>query len=822
MNPIYKFTLTANGGAERVAFPVYRDDLAKDFEQQSNQQFFRAKLAGKLTFVRDDYDFIVDQRFDTQFGIKIYISYNNGQTWALYWSGSFWKTNCTFDDDNKNLTLTPDVVDQYTDVLAGMEKEYNLIELAPAIVPVKLDKRPMIQMYVPGQSVISCFLSGMYWEQECEAESNTAKLIEQGDRKLNFAFNKSERVIDVTQKGSPEIPDFFNGTAWNGNQPGTTEYTNGDYLFQRYYFMQSGSSVERFCIYRVSDRQLMWFVQFENMAPRSFPGEFTLAPVSGSGATGNVVVYIHDLEVYARYICDTPMFGTVPTYELGDDDIVTDNRNYSRVVSYSFPSTVFFSSNLSDSPTQWGLYKPGKYYQQPAGAFYYGEFYPVSRNAWGSISIWFAFYAFDWIIEQRGRKEFTLKDSYPLASVISVLLAKVAPNLTHSETTEYSQFLYGTNPLYGINQRILITPKSNMITLGYDQPAQKAPITLKRVLDMLRDCFRCYCFVDEQNRFRIEHVSFFMNGGAYPGTPNFPVIGRDLTNEKLTRNNRYAAFGTSQYQFDKPEMSSRYQFGWMDDVTQLFEGNPLEIISKYVNPDKIEQIDVSHFTSDVDYILLNPGEISKDGFVLMAATEINELESPETYTIDETGYARLRYPVPNDWLGKTIRVTANVTANAPVTLTAETFGGGEDVTLYSGTNNVVLNVPSDSTQLIFEGVVGASITVTYIGAGNYKLPYHNFEIDNISHYLQNAYVSFAWLEQYYFFDMPASDFQYNGQLMRAQGIKKLKTQKLNFFALTDPNVMELIKTYLGNGTIQKMSVNLSSRNAQTTLKYDTE
>ena len=108
MNPIYRFTLSANGGAERAAFPVYRDDVSKDYEQQSNEEFYQAKLSGKLTFIRDDYDFIASQTFDTEFGIKIYISYDTGQTWTEYWAGNFWKTNCTFNDDDKNVTLTPE------------------------------------------------------------------------------------------------------------------------------------------------------------------------------------------------------------------------------------------------------------------------------------------------------------------------------------------------------------------------------------------------------------------------------------------------------------------------------------------------------------------------------------------------------------------------------------------------------------------------------------------------------------------------------------------------------------------------------------------
>ena len=726
MNPIYKFTLSANGGAPRAAFPVYRDDLSKDFEQQDNQEFYRAKLSGKLTFVREDYAFIVSKSFDTKFVLTIYISYDGGQTWAQYWAGTFWKTNCTFNDNDQNVTLTPDVADRYTDILAGMDKEFNLIDLTPQIVPVSLDKRPMIQMYVPGQSVIACFLSGMYWEQECTPESDANKLTQHGNDKLNFAAVNTNRIVEVTQMGDPVIPDVYFGTPYSGD--GTNVYTNGAYRFEHYYYGGSSGTSESFRIRRVSDGQLMWRVNFSNQPVKTYPIELTLTPESGSGATGNVKLYIHDVTVYGRLICDTTTISGNTTFTLPADDIVENNRNYKRVFAYNFPDSVVFFGTLTETPTQWGIYQPGKYYQQPPTS-YYGEVFPISRNAWGRISLWFVFSALDSVVEQSARQEYTLRDAFPLASVISVLLHQIAPNITHQETIAYSQFFYGQNPLLGITQRIFITPKSNMISLGYDQPAQKAPITLKRVLDMLRDCFRCYWYIDEQNRFRIEHVSWFMNGGAYPGTPDYPKIGRDLTNEEVTRNGKYWAFGTSEYRFDKPEMAARYQFGWMDDVSQLFEGNPIDIVSQYVNPDNIEQIEIAQFTSDVDYILLNPNEVSKDGFVLLSAI---------------------------------------------------------------------------------------------LSSGKYKLPYVNYYFDDTDHYLQNAYVAFIYLQQYYFYDMPARYFKYNGEQMTAQGIKKLKTQTLNFPAFEDPDPMELIKTNLGNGTIQKMSVNLSSRNANTTLKYDTE
>ena len=723
------FSLASYGYQEfgkimHAAHPIYKDDLAIDYELQSNEQFYRAKLSGKLTFERDDYSFIVGKVFDTQFYIHIFISYDAGQTWAKYWGGMFWKTDCEFDINAQTVIVAPTVDDSYNDVLAGLEKEFNLIDLAPSISPIHLDKRSMIQVYVPGQTAIGCFLSGMWWEQECDAVNNVSNLT----NKYHFTKNIERCIIDVTAKGTPNIPDVFFGTVFDPEDiPQTVEFTNGGYKLQYISDTGSGGSAYYFYIVRISDNQRLWY--YASGTVPVFPHEFTLAPYPGSGATGNVKIYVHNLGIYARRITDVVSAEGISTYAIDpNDDLVPDNRNYTRIAIYNFPDSFAFSDALSTSPTKWGLYKPGQYYQSPSTMFI-PEWFPVARAGWGAISYWFAFSAIDWLVEEKWRKDFELKDAYPLWSVISVLLGQIAPGITHGNNTDYSEFLYTQNPITGNNQRLFITPKSNLLNVGYDQPAQKAMITLRDVLNMLRDCFRCYWFIDSENRFRIEHILWFRKGGRYGS--GLPSVGIDLTAMTVSRNGKSWAFGREQYQFDKPDMAARYQFGWMDDVTELFEGFPIDIISRYVNPDNIEQIDISKFTSDVDYIMLNPADISPDGFVLLAPV----------------------YDVENDiW----------------------------------------------------------------------KLPYVNFDVNDADHILQNPFVAFIYLQQYYAYDMPAYRYKINGVNYWAEGIKKLKKQTIKFPVLTEPNLTNLVKTNIGDGTIEKMSVNLSSRNANATLKYDTE
>ena len=820
MNPIYKFQLSA-GSATQQAFPIYKDDLAKDFEKESNQEFFRAKLSGKLTFESDDYTFIVSKAFDTQFVLEIFISYNAGQSWTSYWRGTFWKTDCEFDGDAETVVVQPTVWDQYNDVLAGMDKEYNLIELAPEIVPVKADKRPMIQVYVPGQNVIGCFLSGMWWEQEAEPESDETKLVND----FKFALNKSLAVAEVSGTMSPQLPDsftkVFTGEKFNLGTAGTTDFVGTNYTFRYFFYAGGGGATQKWQIVRNSDSTVMWEKSWTGgtLPDTSLPQTVVLSPVSGTGASGNVTLYVYQTPVYSRFVCDTAQVSGINTYAIPADDIVENNRNYTRVIGYYFPDTIYFSTSLTETPNQWGLYQPGKYYQPPY-LYWTPELFPVARNAWGRVSIWFTFSAFDWLVEESGRQSFTIRHAYPLASVISVLLAKIAPGITHDATTDYSQFLYGTN-LIEITQTLLITPKSNLVTAGYDQPAQKAPITLKNVTDMLRDCFRCYWFIDEQNRFRVEHIQYFRNGGSYSGSP---VVGIDLTTQQVPRNGKAWAFARDQFKFDKPAMAARYQFGWMDDVTQLFDGFPIDIISKYVNPENIEQIDISRFTSDIDYILLNPGAVSKDGFVLLSAVPRNELQQSITKVIPSVGYTQIfGVSAIREWRGKNVTFQYSISTGSFRFRVYSDHSPMYDSPTLSGSGKYTFTLPIDANGVyIVAATENATFILSGVFIGNLGLPYYNYVIDGNDHILQNAYVAFCLLQQYYAFDMPAPLYSINEEQKQAQGVKKLKNQQIRFPVLNDPDLVQLVKTNLGNGTIEKLSVNLSSRNANATLKYDTE
>jgi len=732
MTPKYRFFLQiGEDGTKQTVCPNYKDDLTLDYELETKQRFYRAKLSGKINFVRADYDIINDAPFDSEFFLYIEKSDDWGQTYNQYYKAKFMKTDCTFSDDDKLVTVKPETTDQYDDVLAGLEKEYNLIELAPQIELLTIRKRPLIQIYVPGDSIVSCFLGGTNWEQDANATTDQNALIQT----YHFALCNILKEIQITSHGSPAvISGLYTGRMATGASANNFEGKLYPELNVNYYIYITQQRIDGLPfgavaveIRKQSDDTAMFRYIKATTSPFDTL-EFDLTAVEGSGATGTMHADMKSYNIYARYLCDVEKIDDLNTYPLPADDIVDNNRNYRRAIGYAI-DVAFISNNFSDTPTEWGLADNGKYFVPPYSI--YGQtFYPIARSTWRYASLWFGFYLMDWILEKKARKAYTLRDVFTLSSCINVLLKEFAPGITHEATPEYSQFLYNTNnPISGKSFKLLISQKSNIINGEYQTPAQKAPITLQQIMTMLRDIYKCYWYI-EDGKFKIEQINWFRNGGSYGYNP---IIDYDLTQLENVRNGKKLAFATSEYSFDKVDMPERYQFEWMDDVTTPFEGLPIEITSKYVTAGKIEEINISNFTSDIDLMLLNPGAISSDGFALFAA-------------------------------------------------------------------------------------------VTPSGGGQLELPFTRQTVDGVEYFLQNGFLAFINIQPtYWVYDMPARNFKINNIPNYAIGIERKKKQTLNFPAgTTDPNPMQLVKTYIGNGQVDKLSVNLCSRNIKATLKYDTE
>lgn len=725
----YRFFLQiGETGEKQIVTPNYKDDLELDYELETNQKFYRTRLSGKINFVRADYNIINNSSFNSEFFLYIEKSDNWGKTYNPYYKAKFMKTDCTINDDDKLITVQPETIDEYNNVLAGLEKEYNLINLAPKIEFLTIRKRPLIQIYVPGDSIISCFLGGTTWEQDVTEQITDTNVL-----RTKYYFSLASTLIEIQVtgiNGAPSIYDgLYVGSLNDGDVSQGIQYQGDFRAFDSGYYIHyekwtgAAGNGEHYFFYDVNDK-LLYFYESNG----DITNKIITVPNYQGAANGDLKFDIKRYGVWARYLCDVDKIGSTPTYQIPSNDIVDNNRNYQRVIGYQV-NIARISNYFSEEPTEYGLADNGKYFNPPYSL--YGQvFYPIARSTWRYASIWFAFYVVDWIVEEKARKAYTLRDCFYLASCINVLLKQIAPGITHEATPEYSHFLYDSNnPIFGQSFKLLISQKSNIINGEYKTPAQKAPITLQQIMTMLRDIYKCYWYI-EDGKFKIEQINWFRNGGSYEYNP---IIDYDLTKLENIRNGKKLAFGTSEYSFDKIDMPERYQFEWMDDVTTPFEGLPIEITSKYVTAGKIEEINISNFTSDIDYMLLNPGSISPDGFALFAA-------------------------------------------------------------------------------------------VTPSGGGQLELPFTRQTVNNVEYYIQNGFLAFINIQPtYWVYDMPARRFKINNSESYSIGIQRKKKQTLNFPAgPKEPNPMKLVKTYIGNGQVEKLSVNLCSRNIKATLKYDTE
>lgn len=406
MTPKYRFFLQiGEDGTKQTVRPNYKDDLTLDYELETNQRFYRAKLSGKINFVRADYDIINDAPFDSEFFLYIEKSDDWGQTYNQYYKAKFMKTDCTFNDDDKLVTVQPKTTDQYDDVLAGLEKEYNLIELAPQIEFLTIRKRPLIQIYVPGDSIVSCFLGGTNWEQDANATTDQNALI----RTYYFALCNILKEIQITSHGSPAvISGLYIGRMETGASANVFEGKLYPELNVNYYIYITQQRIDGLPfgavaveIRKQSDDTVMFSYTKSTTSPFDTL-EFDLTAVEGSGATGTMHADMKSYNIYARYLCDVEKIDDLNTYPLPADDIVDNNRNYRRAIGYAI-DVAYISNSFSEEPTEYGLADNGKYFEPPHSIFG-NVFYPIARSTWRYASIWFEFSLYDWILEKKSKK----------------------------------------------------------------------------------------------------------------------------------------------------------------------------------------------------------------------------------------------------------------------------------------------------------------------------------------------------------------------------------------------------------------------------------
>lgn len=588
-------------------------ELNKKYAKESGQEFFRISLDGKINLFGDDYTIVNNASLENGL-IFIIDKYNEeSNKWFNYYKGEFNKTDCSFDHTKSRCELKTTAIDSYSEIMNKYDNTYDLIKLAPELSKVYLHKRSLMQVYIRGANSITNFFGGTYWEDDVnEAIDSHSDLI----NKYYFSYVDAGNEFYIKDAAISEVNGVYAGTkgywtCWNGY----TCYLNIKAAGERNYIYLKRNSDNKI-LYR-SVKQ--WTSNYADIIAINRE-DVEMVNVSNSADKFTIkspFVY----HIYRRLLCDVDTVedaeGVKNTYDLPANDFVANNRNYKKCIGLK-GGLYFCTSKAVDEPTKYGLNDYNQYFTNKFIPAITGlrRVLPISRNSWANASLWYTYDIQYKVLEEKLRKRYMLKDSYSIGAAIRAILKKIDPSIKHESTAEYSQFLYGDkNPIGLTKFHVYIAQKTNILKGNYDQPAQKAEITFEELMKMLRDCFRCYWYI-EDNKLKIEHISFFMNGGRYSGSNSIQLDFLPLL-DKFNKNS--PLFCQNEIEFDKTELNARYEFTWMDDATELFGGVTIDVDSSYIQKDKTEDINVGQFSSDVDYMLFSPNSFSNDGFALLCA-----------------------------------------------------------------------------------------------------------------------------------------------------------------------------------------------------------
>lgn len=188
-NPKYRFLID-----DIEVRAIYSGKFSKTVANDPDRVFKRSKIAEEFILIGSDYSRIEAETTQTIFNLKIY-KRTISDPEALYFEGTFTKANCKFDHSKNKVTISGvETLDGYTKILGGLNKEFDLIKLEPEITQLNVMKRPIVQIYVAGDDVLSNFIGGTYWESDCRRELDHSVLTN------TYKFNKSYEynIIEVT------------------------------------------------------------------------------------------------------------------------------------------------------------------------------------------------------------------------------------------------------------------------------------------------------------------------------------------------------------------------------------------------------------------------------------------------------------------------------------------------------------------------------------------------------------------------------------------------------------------------------------------------
>ena len=629
----YKWSFDVSGVLTECK-PIIDDGTSLDYGQQSGEVFYRAKLNGSLLF-RFEFDYIMNAGYNAEHIVVLQRYNSDTDDFVEVWRGKFTLTDCEIDFDTRIISVTPETVDRYTKILDHLEDEYNLVKLAAQQQPVGINVRPVYQFYSLNDTKLINLIGGNSWEASCDTVGSA-------DIESTYHFRMVAENFAYWLKFADPAPiaELSGKTILLS---GTPDYSGTPREFDTVGKYWDGSDYQtltlrcRIVLYDDETHFALYWPSGGGWEGTPFVNAVFERDEAGTAAAITIDRYLTDAnaqwdKIYCRMLLNVEgdTYHGEPLYDLQADDMAGMNLNYTKI-SRITPVGIQFNQYTQAAPTEWGLSYNDEYFLKPDG-----QIFPVGQGLWKYVSVWGSLLV-PYTVFDDANKLVRIRDCYKLPSVIMRLFQRAGVAFDYF----ISRVLLGSNDYVGEPFYLCITSRSNVISSYYDTPAQNAPITLGKVLSMLKQVYQIYWHIDGNGNLHFEHVSYYDNGYSY--TEDEPQVLVNLETEQHTRTTESKCFGQNKVKFDKQDMPAQIKFSWADQQTPPFDGWAIKMKDNYVQQGVTDEKAVGDFDSDVDFVLASPSDVSKDGLFLFACPSDGENISwdldLQTFTIkDETGF----------------------------------------------------------------------------------------------------------------------------------------------------------------------------------------
>lgn len=853
MVPNYEFILNGT-----VVHPLY-PGCARTHKKEDGYNFYREELDGNLIFYGNDFDLINEYPFDERLYLTIRLIQDG--TSSDFIKCQFTKTDCEMNLDSKTCTVRPEVDDVYKSILDKYDNTVNIAEsLNPSSIPVRITDRAIFQVATystwqdtPGNTVrsglynkLSNYLGSMQWESDL-GTTNFDDLPNYGFNNVNTdeagTSNQLTLLTYVNMLSFPPIVIWPIGGVYQNTTPKGTGIFSGSVNPLTNIEIRTGEvetpGTLAVNFYNTVTNTYYWGRAIEDgpKVRNRVVGYGYDIPLSDSSDVIIASVRTVQFRACYRILCDKQIGDTSSTaMERPQNDVSNVAAAYRWIYRPTLPKNSFYYSVQSQrQPTKWGENDSGGYFVKP-------EFsdnraiYPLMQSMWpGFMTYWFTpSNSFRTTIKNADSGR-TIRNNFALSSVIKQFVNSYSENVTHGYGAEYSEFLYGVNPIDRTKGIQVLTPKTNIYQRDYDFPQSIAELSMQNLFQGLKDTFRLGWYIDDQNRFRVEHERFFYNGLSYSPNQN---IGIDLTKMINPKNGLPWSFGRNQWTYNKEDMPARYECSYGEESYTAFNGTPIDIISPTVQEDAKEEILVTAFTGDIDYLSgasIDSG--NKDGFALIdcnfrkvdvdVAGQNNHYVNGEGVITPYQGrsYAGYYLNLAMGNLSEGFIIDYKPIVGIPAVIWYSFQSGVGNILLSTsliGTNDSEAGLkylvpPNSATYMHVNSLMSTPNLI-------YEIPtakIGNINIDGADIEIQNYRLSYPYLHENFWRDnMPARNLIINNDETTAFSIKRTRQQEVKVPNALNIQPMTLIRTGIGNGEIEEESTDMTSLVSTVTVNFE--